>query len=123
MTKQIFLLTLCALSGLAAGVINGFLGTGGGIIIIFELGLIFPQSDIKTRFVTAIAVILPMSAVSAIMYKTGGSLTSDGLLFYLIPAAIGGYVGARLLDKLNPNALKKVFAAILAIGGAVMIFK
>ena len=57
--------SLLVIGGLTAGFVNGLLGTGGGIIIIFILGKINEYNDSKDNFATAIAAILPISLVSA----------------------------------------------------------
>jgi len=117
--KTLILIIIGALSG----AINGFLGTGGGIAVIFALNLLFPKLDARDRFASAIAVILPMSTVSAVMYSAGGNLPTEQGLVYLIPAAIGGYAGARALDKINTAWLNRIFAVLLIFAGSALIFR
>ncbi len=109
--------------GLLAGAVNGFLGTGGGIAVIFALNILFPKLEARDRFASAIAVILPMSAVSAIMYQAGGNIPTEESAIYLIPAAIGGYAGARALDKINTVWLNRIFAVLLIFAGSALIFR
>ena len=70
----IFLLT-SALIGILSGVINGFLGSGGGILLIFGMGALLPHQKTKDRFATAVISILPMSAVSAYIYCREGNIS------------------------------------------------
>jgi len=114
---------MIALLAVIAGIVNGFLGTGGGIAVIFALNLLFPKLDARDRFASAIAVILPMSTVSAVMYSAGGNLPTEQGLVYLIPAAIGGYAGARALDKINTAWLNRIFAVLLIFAGSALIFR
>ncbi len=114
---------LLPLGGLCAGFINGLLGTGGGIIIIFALGKLFPDSDPKDNFASAIACILPMSVVSAGFYLTGGSVALGEVGTYILPAIIGGILGALLLCKIKTNLLKKLFALLIIWAGVSMVMR
>lgn len=119
MLKKLFL----PLAGLCAGFINGLLGTGGGIIIIFALGKLFPDSDPKDNFASAIACILPMSIVSAGFYLTGGSVAFGQVMIYILPAIIGGIFGALLLCRIKTALLKKIFAGLVIWAGLSMIMR
>ena len=122
---------LLGLGGICAGIVNGFLGSGGGIILIFVMTAlsvrIFPENksggeQTKTLFATAVASILPMSVVSVIFYLTRGSLDFGESLIFLIPAAVGGAAGAFLMEKLSPTLLRAVFAALMIWAGIRMLF-
>ena len=117
MLKKLFL----ALGGVGAGFINGLLGTGGGIIIIFMLSRLFRDSDPRDNFATAIASILPMSVVSAGFYLKGGSFAIGDVLTYILPAVIGGIIGALLLCRIKADLLKKIFACLVIYAGVSMI--
>ncbi len=100
-----------------AGVVNGFLGTGGGIVLMLAMALLPKDGEdgVRDRFATLIAVILPLSLISAIMYgdKIDFSLTVP----YLIPGILGGVSGALLLDKLSVNLVKRLFAVMVIWAG------
>ncbi|MBQ9151599.1 MAG: sulfite exporter TauE/SafE family protein [Clostridia bacterium] len=127
---------LCALTGLGAGLLNGLLGAAGGILLVVALPritpppLLYPPSlplgtyhERRDILATALAVMLPISAVSGAFYWLGGIRPSPTLLLALIiPAAAGGLVGAKLLTKLPNHLLKKIFAAIVVIAGVRMLF-
>lgn len=110
--------------GIAAGFVNGLLGTGGGIILIFLLSKLLGNSsdfDTKDIFATVVAIILPMSFVSALCYTAGQSVTFSDAVPYIIPGIIGGILGGILLDIINTNALKKLFAIMVIYAGVRMI--
>lgn len=129
MKKGVFELLLTAIGGLAAGFINGMLGTGGGIILIFLLGYLMRRDPTlkniySTRdvFATVILAILPMSFVSALFYIKDGSVNINDALVYILPGIAGGIAGAYLLDKINVKFLKKLFAAMVIYAGVKMMF-
>lgn len=107
------------LLGLAAGFVNGLLGTGGGVILVRNEKKILPgdKSDPREIFATALAVMLPVSAVSAAAYALRGDLTGTGLSFYILPAVIGGTTGAFLLSRIDTRWLKLIFSALTLWSG------
>ena len=107
------------LTGMAAGVVNGFIGTGGGIILVLTLSK--SMKNTKDVFATVIAAILPMSAVSAVSYAVGGNVSIGETALYIAPAIVGGVVGAVLLDKIGVNRLKILFSGLVIYSGIRML--
>lgn len=72
---------------------------------------------------TALSVMLPVSAVSAVLYWLGGTRADPVFLVSLVvPAAVGGLMGAALLGRLPSDLLKKLFAALVVVSGIRMLF-
>jgi len=111
------------LGGAAAGLVNGFIGTGGGIILVFILSRVMGSDKTKDTFATVIDAILPMSAVSAFTYYTAGNLPLGEAAVYIAPAAIGGVIGAFLLDKISTKWLKVIFSVLVIYAGYRMLVK
>lgn len=109
------------LCGILIGLINGLFGGGGGMIAVPVLTNVlgYPQ---KQAHATAIAVIAPVCAVSAISYIIGGFAR----LNLLIPASVGnvagGLIGARLLGKLPTFAVELCFICVMLAAGIRMMF-
>ena len=100
-----------------AGIVNGFLGTGGGIVLMLAFSLL-PTKDeasVRNKFAEVIAVILPLSLISAFVYGDNIDLTSASP--YIIPGILGGVSGALLLDKLSVKLVKKLFALMIIWAG------
>lgn len=120
--KRVTLL-LCSL---AAGIINGLFGMGGGIIIYFTLSHLYAQSgkfDTKDTFAMTVISVLIMSVSSVFMYSSSGAFSAGDVLPYILPAAIGGIVGAFALSHLKASLLKRIFAAIMIYGGISLILR
>lgn len=109
--------------GLAAGFLNGLLGAGGGIVIVFGLGALLGKqlADPRSIYATAIAVMLPLSALSAWQYFKNGHLTEGNLGLLILPALAGGALGAWLLRRLSPRAIARIFAAVVLISGILLV--
>ena len=100
--------TKYALSGTAAGLVNGLFGGGGGMVLVPLLNGWCGLAG-KQAFATCVAAILPLSAVSAAVYLPA--------LPYLIGGLVGGLVGGRLFRRVSVTWLRGLFAAFLLYGG------
>lgn len=115
--QKIFLI----LTGVLTGVINGFFGGGGGMVLVPLLIAVLRLQQ-KTAHATALAVILPISVISAITYLFGGKVEWGLVLLVSIGASLGGVLGAFFLKKINNGALNKIFALLMIVAGAKMLF-
>ncbi|MBR7137644.1 MAG: sulfite exporter TauE/SafE family protein, partial [Clostridia bacterium] len=78
-----------AVTGLAAGFVNGLLGAGGGMILVPMLHL-WCGLDEKEACATSVAIVAPMCALSAILYFAGGSAWPPQTLWYCVGGLAGG---------------------------------
>lgn len=125
MTKYLNRTLLLAAAGLAAGLVNGLLGAGGGIIAVLAFNKLLESGGVDRRdsFANAIAVMLPCSAVSAISYGMRGVADSRELGILVLPAILGGLCGALILDRINIRWLKIIFSSIIIYSGINMLLK
>lgn len=115
-------LILCA-AGLISGTINGLLGTGGGIAVVFLLTKLYAKGgeySTKDIFSMTVCVCFMMSAASCAVYYSGGYFTLPDVAPYILPAVFGGCAGALLLDKMNSVIFKKIFALLVIWAGISM---
>jgi len=122
--KTMGALALVAAGGIFAGFVNGFLGAGGGIILLWIFSRTNPPTDpfaLRDNFASTVAIVLLLSTVSAVTYSHTGSVDTRALLSFALPGMIGGVVGAYLTDRLNTVALKLAFSVIIIIAGFNMI--
>ncbi len=110
---------LFVIFGVIIGFVNGFLGSGGGTIAVTAL-LTVGGLNQKNAQATALLVILPVSVVSAVVYLVNGAVDIEKTVFSTIGIVVGGGLGAVLLNKLQSNAVKLIFALILLAAGVKM---
>ena len=112
------------LIGFFAGVLNGLLGAGGGIILVRGAGKVLPRDsrDGRDIFANALCVMLPISAVSAIAYVLQGSVGGIDFTPFVLPALIGGVGGGMLLSVIDTRLLRLIFSALVVWSGFSMIF-
>lgn len=117
-------LLLIAVGGIA-GLINGLLGAGGGILVVFFLSWLLGDTltDRRDLYANALCVMLPISAVSCLRYAQAGHLPLSGFGAYAIPAIVGGLVGGILLGRLRVTLLKKLFGALVIYSGILLIIR
>ncbi len=107
--------------GFLAGVMNGMLGAGGGLIIVPLLkhcGLNQQKSQ-----ATAISIVLPLTAISSFIYFLKGNITLDSSLWFIPFGAVGAIIGAFLLPKISNKILKNIFAAFIIWAGIRLLMK
>ncbi|MBQ9510949.1 MAG: sulfite exporter TauE/SafE family protein [Clostridia bacterium] len=118
-------LTLAA-TGALAGLINGMLGTGGGIISVFALTKIYAASakySTKDIFAMTYASSAVMSVAAAVMYLARGSFALSDAAPFILPSVVGGIAGAILLDHVKADVFRKLFALLVIWAGLSMMAK
>ena len=97
--------------GLGVGLLNGLLGAGGGILAVPLLeknGL-----SAKQAHSSSIAVILPLSLISAAFYLADGRMGLADPLIYIPFGLAGAFFGAWLMKKINDRILRGIFGVFL----------
>ncbi len=120
-TKSRRFLTLAA-SSVIAGFLNGFLGAAGGILLYFTLGALYKDNAKENLMTTAVSVMF-FCLISLFFYKGTASISLGEVAKIALPAAFGGGIGALLLKKLPVKAVKKIFSAVLILGGILMLVR
>jgi uncharacterized membrane protein YfcA len=101
--------------GLLAGLLAGFFGVGGGIVVI-PLLILFVHFDQRQASVTSLVAIIPTSLVAASAFLASGTVPWDQTVFGLI-IAIGSTItaplGAWALRTWKTTTVRWIFIAVL----------
>ena len=108
------------LVGLAAGLLSGVFGVGGGILIV--PGLVFlARMDQRTSHGTSLAAVLPIAASSLVTYWVHDHVDWPVAAWLVVGAVIGAVAGTALLNVLPHRTLAVSFAIVLLVS-AVRLF-
>jgi len=107
--------------GLAAGLLSGLLGVGGGIVIVPLLVLLAGFTQ-KMAHATSLAAVIPIAAVAAATYAIEGEVNFVIAAFLAAGALVGAPLGARWMSNMSEGNLKIVFGSILALMGAFLVW-
>jgi uncharacterized protein len=116
---------LYALIGAAAGILGGFVGLGGGVVIIPALIYFCGYDQLKAQG-TSLAILLPPIGILAFLqYWNNPKVQIDLLAAGIIAAAfiIGGFFGGKWANLLDVNLVRKAFAVLLMVSALQMFLK
>jgi len=118
--KKVFKKILTITGGAGIGFINGFFGSGGGMLAVplLNKGL---KEETKVSHATAILAILPISIVSMVVYLIKGHFDAQPTLITGAGVIVGGVLGALVLKKMPPKITALVFSLLMIAGGVKMI--
>lgn len=106
--------------GIPIGFVNGFFGSGGGVIAVLVLKK-FLATEAKKAHATALGIILPLSCASLIMYKSETKVDITLVVLCAVGGCIGAFLGAKFLSKIPKKWLKIIFGAVMILSGGRMI--
>ena len=106
--------------GMFTGIANGLFGGGGGMIAVPYLERVagYPTAHAHA---TAIAVVLPATLVSAVVYLLFGLAPLSLFLPVALGVVLGGLAGAKLLGALEPKYTALAFSVLMLIAGVRML--
>lgn len=101
------------LTGLLAGTFSGFLGIGGGIILIPALVYVFGFSQKMAQGTTLAAMVPPIGILAAMVYWKNGNVDLKAAAFIALGFLIGGLIGGVTVQYIPEVLLRKGFALVL----------
>lgn len=108
--------------GFLSGILNGIFGAGGGLLVVPML-----QSQgipPKQAHASSIAIIFPLSLISAILYAISGVAMDFTKLWILIPLGIlGAIAGSFLLTRLKNQWLKRLFGIVMIVSAIRILLR
>jgi uncharacterized membrane protein YfcA len=108
--------------GLAAGLLSGLFGIGGGIVIVPAL-LLFARMQPATATGTSLgALLLPVGALGAWQYYRNGHVDVAAALLVALGLLVGAFFGARYAQGLDPATARRAFAVFLILVSARLWF-
>ena len=108
-------------AGILTGAVNGLFGGGGGMVAVPLMRKMLGYED-KSAHATAISLIAPVCAASALVYIINGYAAADVVIPAAIGSVAGGLVGAYFLSAFSKTIINYIFIAIMFAAGVRLLF-
>lgn len=110
----------CLGAGVAVGILTGFLGVGGGFLILPAL-VLFAGLEMKRAIGTSLAIIAVNCLGGLVGQLRYVNLNWPLTLAFLAAAVVGMFAGTALTNRLSAAALRRGFAWCVLLLGAVLV--
>lgn len=107
------MILILVLIGLAAGVLSGLVGVGGGIIIVPALVFFLGFSQHQAQGTSLGLLLLPIGIIAVINYYKQGYVDMRAIGVMSLAFVLGGWLGSKIALSVSQEVIKKVFAVLL----------
>ena len=115
-------LIILIIIGIAAGMLGGMVGVGGGIIIVPALVFFLGFSQKMAQGTSLGILLLPVGILGVIQYYKEGYVDMRVVLLISTGFFLGSLLGSKLALSLSQETVKKIFAILLIIVAVKMLF-
>ena len=113
--------TVFVLWGAVIGFINGMLGSGGGMVAVPLLKKCGIEG--KAAHSNAVAVILPITVISAAVYMLKGFVNFSDAAVFMPTGVIGALIGTKIIQKISVPLLNALFGGFMIYAGVRLLFR
>ncbi len=114
---------IVVLIGIAAGMLSGLVGIGGGIIIVPSLIYFLSFSQKSAQGTSLGLLLLPMGILGILQYYKEGYVDLKIVAILAIGFLAGSYFGSRIALSLPQETVKKIFAILLLVIAIKMLLE
>lgn len=108
--------------GLAAGLLSGMFGVGGGIIIVPALVFFVGMTQHEAQGTSLGLMLLPIGILAAYNYYTTGNLDIKAGLIIALAFVVGGFFGSKMALSIDQLTLKRIFGVLMLVVAIRLIF-
>lgn len=115
------------IEGAIVGIVTGFVGVGGGFLIVPALVLL-GNLPMRLAIGTSLVIIAAKSAIGFAKYEQylishDSTVNAQTILVFVLIGVVGSLVGRAINAQMNQLVLKRVFAAFLVLLGGFVIVR
>jgi uncharacterized protein len=110
------------LGGTATGMLSGFFGIGGGVLLV-PLIVVVLHVPLRVTAGTSLAVFILPSVIGSFTHWRLGNVDVSLWLLLVMAGMVGSQVGARCVVHTSPAMLKRVFLVLVSAGAVFMMVK
>ncbi|MCB9163220.1 MAG: sulfite exporter TauE/SafE family protein [Flavobacteriales bacterium] len=122
MTLDLQSIVLLLLVGLAAGILSGFVGIGGGVIMVPALIWLLSYSQQQAQGTSLAVLMFPVVFLAVRNYYKAGAIDPKVVGFIAVAFVVGSYFGSKWSLALPMETVRKVFGAVILLVALKMIF-
>lgn len=112
---------ITVVSGLGVGVLTGFLGVGGGFLIVPALVMLVGL-PMRQAVGTSLIVIAMNSLAGFLGHLTGMTIDFGVIVVFVVSGIAGTFAGVRLATRLQPARLRTLFAGFVIALALVLLY-
>lgn len=120
MSLQMIIVLL--LVGLAAGILGGLVGVGGGIIIVPSLIYFLGFSQKEAQGTSLGILLLPVGIFGVLQFYKAGYVDMRSVWLVSFGFLAGSYFGSKIALSLPQETVKKIFAILMILIALKMLF-
>jgi uncharacterized membrane protein YfcA len=121
-TMEVQTILILILVGVAAGMLSGLVGVGGGIIIVPALVYFVGFSQKDAQGTSLALILLPVGILGVMQYYKQGHIDWKIVGLLAVGFVAGSFFGSKLALSISQESLKKVFAVLMIIIAIKMLF-
>ena len=110
------------LVGLAAGILGGLVGIGGGIIIVPSLIYFLGFSQKEAQGTSLGILLLPVGILGVLQFYKAGYVDMRTVWLVSFGFLVGSYFGSKIALSFSQETVKKIFAILMILIGLKMLF-
>ncbi len=107
--------------GICAGILSGFVGVGGGIIIVPALVFFLGYSQHMAQGTSLTMMIPPIGLLAVYNYHKSGNINITAALIIALAFVVGAYLGSKLSISLDQRIVKRVFGVVMLIASIKLL--
>ncbi len=111
---------ICATIGIAAGVMSGYVGVGGGFIMI-PLFMQLLNLPLRLTSGTSLIAIMIIATSGTVLQAYYGNINWIAGIFVSIGSIPGAYFGSKLITKVPETVLRFIFSGFLIVAAALLV--
>jgi uncharacterized membrane protein YfcA len=112
---------ILAIIGIAAGLVSGLFGIGGGIIIVPAL-MFLAGFSLQMSTGTSLAILLPPVGLAAvIVYYRHGHVNFRAAIVIAVFLFLSAWISSQFAQRIGTNTLRLLFGAFVTIVGIYII--
>lgn len=119
---SVFTILILILVGIAAGILGGLVGIGGGIIIVPSLIYFLNFSQKSAQGTSLGLLLLPVGIFGVLEYYKQGHVDLKIVAILALGFLAGSYFGSKVALSLPQETVKKIFAILMIILAIKMLF-